>query len=129
MASYRKLHISEVKDLAPDFGMSAMGEARFARQALGAERIGMAHYTLKPDSSPGFGHRHGESEEMYVVLRGSGRFKLGDEIVAVGPLDVVYCPPELMRAWQAGPDGMEMLAFGAHTEGESSDMDQEFWSV
>jgi mannose-6-phosphate isomerase-like protein (cupin superfamily) len=61
------------------------------------------------------------------VLSGSGRFRVKDEIVDVGPRDIVYCPADTMREWEAGPDGMELLAFGAHTEGENTEMRRDFW--
>ena len=112
-------NLDEAKDLAPDFGMAEMGEARFMRSVLGAERIGMSRYQMNPGRRVGFGHRHTESEEIYVVLSGSGRFKLDDEILAVGPRDVVYVPPATMREWEAGDDGLELLAFGGHAEDES----------
>lgn len=128
MNDYAKLNLDDVKDLAPDFGMQAMGQARFARQALGAQRIGLAHYRMYGGQRLAFGHRHEESEEMYVVVSGSGRFRAGDEVFDVGPRDVVYCPPQVMRGWTAGPDGMEMLAFGAHAEGEQAHMDRDWWS-
>jgi mannose-6-phosphate isomerase-like protein (cupin superfamily) len=128
MAKHKKVNFSEVKDLAPDFGMDGVGEARFARADLGAERIGLARYRLRPGKRLGFGHRHGESEEVYMVLSGSGRFRVGDEVFAVGPDDVVYCPPEAMREWEAGAEGMDVLAFGAHTEGEDHEMKQDFWT-
>ena len=128
MATHKKVNLAEVKDLAPDYGMDGVGEACFARAQLGAERIGLARYRVKPGKRLGFGHRHGESEEMYVVLSGAGRFRVGDEVFDVVTDDVVYCPPQAMREWEAGSEGMELLAFGAHTEGESHDMDREFWT-
>jgi quercetin dioxygenase-like cupin family protein len=128
MTDYTKLNLDEVKDLAPDFGMQTMGQARFARQGLGAERIGLADYQMNPGQRVGFGHRHAESEEMYVVLSGSGRFRVDDQVLEVGPRDVVYCPPQVLREWEAGPDGMEVLAFGAHTEGGDAEMVREFWT-
>ncbi|MGH2896111.1 MAG: cupin domain-containing protein [Solirubrobacteraceae bacterium] len=128
MPTYTKLNFAEVKDLAPDYGMSDMGEARFARGALGAEHIGLSRYRMNPGHRLGFGHRHERSEEAYVVLSGSGRFRVQDDVFDVGPQDIVYCPPGAMRGWEAGPDGMELLAFGAHTEGENTEMDREFWT-
>jgi mannose-6-phosphate isomerase-like protein (cupin superfamily) len=128
MSTHKKINFSEVKDLAPDYGMDGMGEARFARGDLGAERIGLARYHVRPGKRLGFGHCHGESEEVYVVLSGSGRFRVGDEILEVGADDVVYCPPQAMREWEAGPQGMDMLAFGAHTEGEDHEMKHDFWT-
>ncbi len=107
--------------------MSAICEARFVREDLGAERIGLASYRMKPGQRVGFGHRHDESEEIYVVLAGSGRFKIEDEIIDVGPRDVVYCPPAAMREWESGPDGMELLAFGGHAENESH-MEKGWWT-
>jgi quercetin dioxygenase-like cupin family protein len=128
MPTYTKLNFAEVKDLAPDYGMSEMGEARFARNALGAERIGVTKYRMNPGRRVGFGHRHPESEETYVVLSGSGRFRVNDDVFDVSPQDVIYCPVDTMREWEAGSDGMELLAFGAHTEGETTEMDREFWT-
>jgi mannose-6-phosphate isomerase-like protein (cupin superfamily) len=78
----------------------------------------MANYRLNPGQRIGFGHRHADCEEIYVVLAGAGRFKIEDEIVDVAARDVVYCPPSAMRGWEAGDDGLELLAFGHHVEGD-----------
>jgi quercetin dioxygenase-like cupin family protein len=118
MDSYTKLNLNQVKDLAPEFGMNEMGEARFAREALGAQRIGLCQYRVNAGQRVGFGHRHGEVEEMYVVIGGSGRFKVEDDVFAVTARDVVYCPPSATREWEAGPDGLEILAFGGHAEND-----------
>ena len=64
--------------------------------------------------------------EMDERMR-TGRFKVGDEVFGVGPHDVVFVPPHSMRSWEAGDDGMALIAFGGHTEGAGADMDQEFW--
>jgi mannose-6-phosphate isomerase-like protein (cupin superfamily) len=128
MPTYKKLNFSDVKDQAPDYGMSEMGESRFARGALGAENIGLTRYRLNPSRRLGFGHRHDTSEETYLVLSGSGRFRIEDDVFDVGPMDIVYCPPQAMREWESGPDGMELLAFGTHAEGENSEMDRDFWT-
>ncbi len=127
MSEYTKINLSEVTDLAPQFGMGEMGEARFARQQLGAEKIGLTYYRMNGGNRVGFGHTHSEVEEVYVVLSGSGRFKVGDEILDIGPRDVVYVAPNAMREWEAGADGMEMLAFGGHAEGDA-EMRQGWWT-
>jgi quercetin dioxygenase-like cupin family protein len=119
MAKHTKINFDNAKDLAPEFDMQAMGEARFVRDALGAERIGLSQYRMNPGQRVGFGHRHGESEEIYVVIEGSGRFKVEDEVFPVAARDVVYCRPDAMREWEAGPDGLEMLAFGGHAENDA----------
>jgi quercetin dioxygenase-like cupin family protein len=120
-------NLDTAEDLAPKYGMGDMGEARFIRDALGAERIGMSMYRMNPGRRVGFGHRHADVEEIYVVLSGEGRFKVEDEIFAIGPRDVVYCPPAAMREWEAGPDGMELLAFGGHAKGDG-ELHQGWWT-
>lgn len=124
---HKTANLDTAENLAPGYGMGEICEARFVREALGAEHIGLAHYRMKPGRRLGFGHRHTEAEEVYVVLAGSGRFKIEDEIVEVGPKDTVYCPPAAMREWEAGPAGLEMLAFGVHVENDS-EMQRDWWT-
>lgn len=126
-ATYTTCNLNASEDMAAAFGMGAMGEARFVRKDLGAERIGLAHYRMNPGQRVGFGHRHGESEEMYVVLEGAGRFKVGDDLVDVGAMDTVYCPPSVMREWEAGDDGMVLLAFGSHSDEEDHELTPGWW--
>ncbi len=121
------VNLETVENMAPKYGMGEICESRFLRKDLGAERIGMAHYKMNPGRRIGFGHRHEESEEIYVVLEGSGRFKIEDEIVAVSAKDVVYLQPGAMREWEAGPDGMELLVFGGHAENDS-DIQRGWWT-
>jgi mannose-6-phosphate isomerase-like protein (cupin superfamily) len=58
------------------------------------------------------GHHHKEQEEAYVVVGGSGRIKLDDEAVELRHFDVVRVAPHVVRAFEAGPDGLEILAVG-----------------
>jgi mannose-6-phosphate isomerase-like protein (cupin superfamily) len=74
-----------------------------------------------------FGHRHDKAEEVYVVIAGSGRVKLDDEIVDIAGRDAVRVAPGVMRAFEAGSDGMELLAFGAHHDGDG-EVVQGWWS-
>ena len=78
----------------------------------------MSHHHLRPGRRQAFGHRHERAEEVYLVLSGAGRVRLGDEIVEVGPLDAIRVAPPVMRAFEAGPDGLELLAFGPHHRGD-----------
>lgn len=120
-------NLDTAADLAPGSGMAEMGEARFVRDALGAQGIGLSQYRLNPGRRTGFGHRHAESEEFYVVLAGSGRFKVDDDIFDVDVKDVVFCPPSAMREWEAGPDGLELLAFGDHVA-DDAEMQRDWWT-
>ncbi|MBX5440574.1 MAG: hypothetical protein IRZ32_03500 [Solirubrobacteraceae bacterium] len=116
--TWARKNFDDVADSAPKFGMEAFGETRFLRDEIGAKTIGSALYRIRPNARPGFGHRHGEVEELYVVLEGGGRIKLDDEIVDLRPMDVVRVAPEVVRELEAGPDGMVVLAFGTHVEGD-----------
>lgn len=116
---YTHMRLTEVKDSAPQFGFGDDMEARFANDALDAERTGVSLHRLKPGKRQPFGHRHGEAEEIYVVLKGSGRLKLDDEIIEVEPLDAIRVAPTVTRAFEAGPGGIEVLAAGARHDGDA----------
>jgi mannose-6-phosphate isomerase-like protein (cupin superfamily) len=73
-----------------------------------------------------FGHRHENAEEVYVILAGSGRVKLDDEIVDVETMDAIRVSPEVTRAFEAGPAGIEVLAFGPRHEGDG-ELVQGWW--
>lgn len=116
--TYTHKNLGEVKDMAPEFGYAELAEARFARQALGAEQTGIAHLKLKPGKRMPFGHKHDEAEEIYIVIAGSGRIKLDDEIIEVTELDAIRIAPEVARGVEGGPEGIEVLAVGAHHEND-----------
>jgi mannose-6-phosphate isomerase-like protein (cupin superfamily) len=128
MTAYTKQNLNEVEDAAPKFGLDEIGEARFARGDLDAERSGLSLQRLKPNMRQAFGHKHATQEETYVVISGSGRLKLGDEIVDVAALDAIRVAPETMRCFEAGPDGLEFIAFGENPEPEQPDMTPGWWS-
>lgn len=118
--SYTKVNIDEVEDMAPKWSMDSQGETRPLRSALGAEAIGAMHYRWKPGKRTSFGHSHEQSEEMYLVVSGSGRMKVDDELIELSARDVLYVAPGAMREWEAGPDGIEILAFGSHVEDDAT---------
>ena len=123
---YTKLNLRDVEDMAVKHGFSEHQEARFPRRELGAERTGVAYIVIKPGRRSAFGHRHREAEEVCVVLAGSGRVKLDDELVDLAPLDAVRVSPGVARAFEADDNGLEMLVFGAHVDGDG-EMIQNFW--
>ena len=110
--------LTDVKDSAPEFGMADVQEARFAKGDLETEQTGVSHHKLKPEQRTPFGHKHEDAEEVYVVISGAGRLKLDDEIIEVETLDAIRVSPEVVRAFEAGPDGIEVLAFGARHDGD-----------
>jgi mannose-6-phosphate isomerase-like protein (cupin superfamily) len=123
MADYTLLNLrSDVEDMAPQFQMGDGIEAHFARKPLGLEKSGVAYFKLGPDYKLPFGHTHGEQEEIYLVVGGSARLKLDDEEVELGPFDAVRIPPGVMRGMAAGPEGADLIAFGAPNN-ENSDLE------
>jgi mannose-6-phosphate isomerase-like protein (cupin superfamily) len=119
MSAYTKQNLKQVEDMAPKFGHDTAMEARFASRPLELERAGLSHQRLHPGARIPFGHRHEQQEEVYVVLSGSGRAKLDDELVELEALDALRVSPQVMRAFEAGPDGIELLVFGAPRTGDS----------
>jgi len=112
--SYTLLNLkNDVEDMAPRFQMGDGIEAHFARKALGLEKSGLAYFKLGPDYVIPFGHRHDEQEEIYLVVSGAARVKLDDEELELQPLDAVRIPAGVTRGLAAGPDGAEVIAFGA----------------
>jgi quercetin dioxygenase-like cupin family protein len=120
MTSTRFTHINleDVEDAAIPNGFGHRWEARVARTALGAEQTGVTHFRIRPGRRSPFAHRHSAAEEVYVILRGTGRVKLGDEVRDVRPLDAIRIAPDVVRAFEAGPDGLELLAFGPRRSGD-----------
>jgi mannose-6-phosphate isomerase-like protein (cupin superfamily) len=111
-------NLEMVEDVAKSHGLSETGEARFARSDLEATQTGLSHQRLRPGKRQQFGHRHDEAEEVYLVLAGSGRVKLDDEIFEIGRLDAIRVSPRTTRAFEAGPEGLEFIAFGPHVAGD-----------
>ena len=126
MSAWTKVALRELQDNAVAGGFGEYQEARFARGELGAEQTGISLQRLKPGKRSPFGHRHGEDEEIYVVVAGSGNALLGDELVAVRPWDALRVAPGTARAFEAGDDGLELIAFGSHTD-DDAELIKEPW--
>ena len=124
---YTLQKLTDVADSAAKFGLGEIGEARFATKDLGAQRTGVSHYHLRPNKRQAFGHRHEQAEEVYVVLSGGGRVKLDDDIVDLGALDAIRVAPNVIRAFEAGPEGLELLAFGPQHRGDG-ELLQDWWT-
>jgi mannose-6-phosphate isomerase-like protein (cupin superfamily) len=125
--AYTVKNLDDVKDMAPGHGLDKMGEARFCREDLGAENTGLSHQRLNPGQRQPFGHSHNQAEEIYLVLSGSGRVKLDDEIVEVKRLDAIRVSPETTRAFEAGPEGLEFVAVGPHFD-KDGEVVQGWWA-
>jgi mannose-6-phosphate isomerase-like protein (cupin superfamily) len=113
MSDYAKVNLREVEDSAVAFGLSPDLEARFPKRQLGCRIAAVSLQRLAPGVRSSFGHSHGEQEELYVIVEGGGRMKLDDDVIDLARWDVVRVSPPTVRAFEAGPGGLELLAFGA----------------
>ena len=124
---YTHKNLGDVEDAAPGLGLGKWQESRFVTEDLDVADTGVTHHRIKAGSRQGFAHRHQRAEEIYVVLSGSGRVKLDDDIVELRRLDAVRVSPGVLRTWEAGPDGLELLAFGPQVEGDAEFV-QAWWT-
>jgi mannose-6-phosphate isomerase-like protein (cupin superfamily) len=104
-------------------------EARFGRKHLDSEHLGVSYFRYGPGYRSTVGHHHREQEEVYVVVGGSGRVRLDDEIVEVRQWDAIRVAPPVVRAFEGGPDGLELVAIGSdRPEGGDGARVQDFWT-
>lgn len=126
---YTVVHLRQVEDMGARFGYAPNLESRFAREALELEQSGLSYFRIAPGFRMPFGHRHEIQEEVYVVVAGSASAKLDEEIVQLQAWDALRIAPGVARALQAGPNGAEILAFGApNTDNEDVQMLPGWWS-
>jgi mannose-6-phosphate isomerase-like protein (cupin superfamily) len=118
-----RINLADVDDAAPANGFGARWEARVAGDDLDAEQTGLTYFRLRPGKRSPFVHRHRHAEEVYVIISGTGQVKLDDEILDVRALDAIRVAPETARAFEAGPEGLEFIAFGPHHEADGVPVD------
>lgn len=127
MADYTLINLDELENMAAKFGKKGY-EARFATKPLQLEESGLGYQKLEPGHRLDFGHKHEAQEEVFVVLNGSGRAKLNDEIIDVKKMDAIRIPKDTMRGFEAGRDGIELLIFGApHTDNNDAVLERGWW--
>src|ERR687897_2033975 len=129
MSDYTHLNLKEVEDQAPKFGLSPDLEFRMARVPLEMENAGVSYLRVGPNFRIPFGHTHKNQEEVYLVVSGSGRIKLGDDVRDLKQWDAVRVHKDTMRSFEAGPEGVELIAIGAPNTGPGdAEMEQGWWS-
>src|SRR4051794_6964570 len=116
----------DVENAAETYGMGPDLETRFGRKALDVEGGGFSYQRMAPNYVLPFGHRHGNHEEVYVVLSGSGRAKLDGEVQELKRWDALRVASPVMRGFAAGPDGMELLVIG-FGQGGDAEMVDGYW--
>lgn len=128
MADYTHLNLKDdVENMSEKYGLAPDMEARFARSAAGLQGGGFSYQKLAPNYRAPSAHRHRTQEEAYVVVSGGGRVKIEDELRDLKQWDALRIPPQTARAFEAGPDGMELIAIG-FGEGGDSELIENFWA-
>ena len=125
MADYTIKNLREVKDSAAEAGISDSIEARFANEDLDSETSGISYQVVKAGQRQPFAHKHGDMEEIYVIVSGSGRIKLDDEVEDVGALDAIRIDPSVTRAFEAGDEDLVLVVFSPRAKGDA-EMVQDF---
>jgi quercetin dioxygenase-like cupin family protein len=122
-----KNFLTDIDDQAGPRGAEGV-EARFARAAMESEHLGISLFRVAPNQRIPWGHRHREQEEAYVVVAGSGRIRLDKETHDVRQWDVIRVSPPVARGFEAGPEGLDVIAVGNdRPEGGDGEMVQDFW--
>jgi mannose-6-phosphate isomerase-like protein (cupin superfamily) len=127
VADYTRVNLKEIEDSAAERGPDI--EARFGRKHLDSQHLGVSYFKYGPGYRSAMGHSHREQEEAYVVVSGSGRVRLDDEIVELKQWDVVRVAPAVVRGFEGGPDGLEFIAIGSdRPEGGDGVRVDEWWT-
>jgi mannose-6-phosphate isomerase-like protein (cupin superfamily) len=125
MPGWKKTNFDELRDVSPE---GVQIQWRFARDALQPSELGVSRFTYEPGARMPWGHRHREQEEVYVVVAGSGRARLDDEEVELSAWDVLRVAPAVIRSFEAGPEGMDVICIGGHKpEGGDAERFEDFW--
>lgn len=126
MSNWKIVNLQDVNDMAE--GRMDGLEARMARKDLETRDVGVSLFRYGPKFRNPVSHQHREQEEAYVIVRGSGRLRLDDEIKDVRQWDVIRVDPAVVRAFEAGPDGMDVIAVGGpRPEGGDGEMLDSPW--
>jgi mannose-6-phosphate isomerase-like protein (cupin superfamily) len=125
MPDYTRVNLKQVENSVAD---SPEFEARFGRKHLDSQHLGVSYFRYGPGVRSPIGHSHREQEEAYVVVSGSGLVRLDDDIVELGEWDVVRVAPAVVRGFEGGPAGLELIAIGAdRPEGGDGVRVDEWW--
>jgi quercetin dioxygenase-like cupin family protein len=126
MSSYASINLMELEDVVGDRAPGI--EGRFGRSHLESRELGVSHFRYGPNLRSPMAHSHREQEEAYIVVAGSGRALLDGEVLELRQWDVLRVAPEVVRAFEAGPDGLDLIAVGSsRPEGGDGEMGTANW--
>jgi mannose-6-phosphate isomerase-like protein (cupin superfamily) len=126
MEGFTIINLLEVEDSVS--GRVEGLEGRFARTRLDSRDLGVSHFRYAPHLRGSTGHRHGQQEEVYIVVAGAGQVLLDGTVHELHQWDVVRVAPEVVRAFASGAEGLELIAVGGpKPEGGDGEMVQVVW--
>lgn len=126
MPDWTKKNFDELRDVSP---RDVHVQWRFAREALRSAELGVSRFTYEPGARMPWGHRHRVQEEVYVVVAGSGRAKLDDEVVELSAWDALRVAPAVIRSFEAGPEGLDVICTGGRKpKGGDTERFENFWN-
>jgi mannose-6-phosphate isomerase-like protein (cupin superfamily) len=129
VAGYTIKNLKEIEDQAPKFGLAPNLEFRVAGDPLETAEAAISYLKLAPNYRLTFGHTHKQQEEIYVLVGGSARIKLDDDVLELGPWDAIRIAKDTMRNVEAGPEGAELILFGAPKTGPGdAEIQPEWWT-
>jgi len=118
MARYTMENLKEVENQGVKFGLDENDvQLRMAKDPLGCENMGVSYERLGSGWRMPFGHKHREQEEVYVLVTGSARMKIEDEVIELQPWSAVRVSADTMRSLEGGPEGAELIVIGAPRTG------------
>lgn len=124
---YTLENLEDVKNSAEEYGFGEFQESRFANGVLDLTQAGLSFHRIKPGQRQPFAHSHDESEEVYVIIGGSGRAMLDNDLVDLKKFDAIRVAPSVIRAFEADSDGLELIAFGQHLDNDRGEMFNGWW--
>jgi quercetin dioxygenase-like cupin family protein len=125
MPDWTRTNFGDLRDVSPD---DVAIQWRFARDALGSPELGVSRFTYEPGARMPWAHSHRAQEEVYVVVAGSGRASLDGEVIELGPWDALRVAPSVVRSFEAGPDGLDLLCIGGRKpEGPDGERHPDPW--
>jgi mannose-6-phosphate isomerase-like protein (cupin superfamily) len=126
ITAFSHINLFEVEDSVA--GRAEGVEGRFARKHLGSRDLGISYFRYAPDYHSENAHRHREQEEAYVVVAGDGRMLVDGKVIELRQWDVVRVAPTTVRAFEAGHEGLELIAIGGpKPEGGDGEMTPADW--
>lgn len=127
MSDYKRVNLQDVDNAAAERGPGL--EARMGRKHLDSDHLGVSYFRYTPGYRAPHGHRHKLQEEAYVVVNGSGRMRLDDEIIDLVQWDLIRVAPSVVRGFEAGPDGLELIIAGSDRPEEGDgELVEDFWT-